>query len=75
VDFEVPSPGADADLAAYDVSGRRIRSLFAGRLAPGRYSFAWDLRDGRGQRLAAGVYFVRVHTRSYTQVERLVVLR
>ncbi|MFN8177672.1 MAG: S8 family serine peptidase [bacterium] len=76
VDLEVPSPGGDpVDLAVFDVRGRRVRTLQQGTLEAGRHSFAWDLRDGTGARIAAGVYFVRVTSPGYTRVEKLVVLR
>jgi hypothetical protein len=76
VDLDVPSPGGDpVDLAVFDVRGRRVRTLQHGGLEGGRHSFAWDLRDAGGGRIAAGVYFVRVNSPRYTRVEKLVVLR
>ena len=35
-------------------------STFAGVIAPGTNRFGWDGRDQRGERVAPGVYFVRV---------------
>ncbi len=42
-----------------DVSGRRVRVLWSGRLEPGTRTLAWDGRDEAGHDANAGVYFVR----------------
>ncbi len=44
----------------YDVTGRNVRTLFAGPRDAGRHEFAWDGRDAAGTPVAAGVYFVRL---------------
>jgi hypothetical protein len=58
--FRLESEGP-ARLDLYDVQGRRIRQLFAGRLAGGETILAWDGRDDRGRPVPAGIYnFVMV---------------
>ena len=59
---------------AIDVSGRRVRSLQRGELAPGRHTLTWDLRDDSGHRTSAGVYFVRAQAGGQEWVRRVVVL-
>jgi hypothetical protein len=45
-------------LRVFDVTGRRIRTLFKGELLPGEARVAsWDGRDREGREVAAGVYF------------------
>ena len=46
-------------VAIYDVSGRLVRTLLAGEVAPGGTEVAWDGRDGRGMRVSGGLYFLR----------------
>lgn len=43
-------------VSIYDTAGRRVRSL-RGPAAAGSNELTWDLRDGRGRRVANGVYF------------------
>jgi hypothetical protein len=43
----------------YDVTGRRVRSLWRGSFEPGWRTILWDGRDGSGQATAAGIYFVQ----------------
>jgi hypothetical protein len=76
IDVDVPRDNQEVvELAIYDVSGRRVRSLLEKAAAAGRYSLAWDLRDDRGRRVAAGVYFVRIVCESYRATEKLVLLQ
>ena len=49
------------EVALYDLSGRRVRILFAGEEANGRYTDkAWDGRDDQGQPVPPGLYVARV---------------
>jgi hypothetical protein len=59
IDFALPRP-AEARLAVYDISGRRVRTLLSGPREAGRYRAEWDGRGMTGARVAAGVYFFRL---------------
>ena len=49
------------EVALYDLSGRRVRVLFAGEEANGRYTDkAWDGRDDHGRAVPPGLYVARV---------------
>lgn len=43
----------------HDLAGAAVRILREGVMGPGAEDLLWDGRDSRGQRVAAGVYFVR----------------
>jgi hypothetical protein len=58
----------------YDVTGRRIRVLFASDLLAGFYEVRWDGRDVVGRRVASGVYFARLESSGTTSVRKLVKL-
>jgi hypothetical protein len=57
--FEL-AEAAELTLAVYDLSGRRLRTLAAGRLDAGTAQFTWDGKDDGGKGLASGVYFARL---------------
>jgi hypothetical protein len=60
----------------FDLAGRSVRTLEAGRLFPaGTHSLSWDGRDEGGAPAAAGVYLVRLGAGSDVQVRRVVRLR
>jgi len=48
------------DLAIFDVSGRRLRTLTHGDRTAGRGSVTWDGRDAAGRRLSDGIYFAKL---------------
>ena len=63
-------------LEIYDMAGRRIRTLLNESLGSAPRSVAWDGRNAFGERVAAGVYFLRLSNRSgHEEVKRITVLR
>ena len=78
--FETPQSGAHA-LDVLDVQGRVVythtadiaRGTGNGPYA-GRFAWSWDLKDRTGQRVAPGLYLVRLHSGSASSVSRMVVL-
>ncbi len=71
--FALARPGR-IDLAVYDLSGGRVRTLSAGPQSAGVHPLSWDGRDSAGREAPAGVYFVRLSTPQGTASIRLVVL-
>ena len=59
-----------AEVAMYDVTGRRARVLFSGAVAPGPWRVAADLTA-----LAPGVYLVRAEQAGVARTRRLILLR
>lgn len=50
----------DVRAEIYDVAGRRVRTVFEGRLPSGSHFLDWDGRTASGRTVAAGIYFMRV---------------
>jgi uncharacterized repeat protein (TIGR01451 family) len=67
--------GARLDLAIYDLSGRRVRTLEQGIARSGRYSAQWDLRDASGAPAGPGVYFARLATGPEVCTRKVIVVR
>ena len=72
--YTLPAPG-EVELAVYDVTGRRVRTLVRQRQSAGAYTVTWDGRDARGQAVASGVYLYRLVAGGQVQVRRMVLLR
>jgi hypothetical protein len=66
--FGMPRP-ARAEVAVFDVQGRRIQTLLDAELAAGEHTLGWSGRTTGGAQAAAGVYFYvfRVEGRSFTK--------
>lgn len=74
IDYSTPANGGEHTVAIYDAAGRVVHTLFSGRRDPGEHRLEWNGRDARGQRVASGVYFVRVQTDNAASVGRKIVL-
>lgn len=73
--IRVPSDRS-GDLAVYEVGGRLVRKLFAGRTAGETSVVTWNGRDDRGALVPAGVYFVALRLDGGRQhTEKVVVTR
>ena len=72
--LRLPGPG-DAQVAIYDMSGRRVRTLADGALAAGEHAWLWDGRDDRGHLVPPGVYLARVSGPGVTAQLRLARVR
>jgi hypothetical protein len=64
--------GANPDVAVFDLSGRRIATLFRAGSAS---SFRWDGRDTGGAPVGAGVYFLRATGAGRTAQLKFAVVR
>ena len=59
----------------YDVTGRRVATLFEGDQAPGTYTSPWTARNTMGTSVATGVYYVRLRIGQRVTTRRLVQLK
>jgi flagellar hook assembly protein FlgD len=66
--------GDPLEVAVFDLSGRRVRTIEKGLAQPGRHGATWDLRTDRGTRVEGGVYFVRYMLGKEIRSQKLVVL-
>jgi len=58
----------------YDVSGRRVRSLWSG-VVRGTKSWVWNGRNDVGTTVSSGTYFVRVTTPAQTRTVKLTLVK
>jgi hypothetical protein len=74
ISYALPGAG-DVSLVVYDAAGRPVRTLEDCHRAAGRYTVAWDGRDGNGVEVAAGIYFYTLRTDGNLLTERVSVVR
>lgn len=74
--FALTLPRAgEARIEAFDLSGRRVRTLAEGVHPAGTLEVSWRLDDDRGVRVPAGVYLVRGTAGGTSAARRVVVLK
>ena len=67
-------------LGIYDNAGRLVKTLINEPFQPGEYTVQWDGRNGNGQTVASGVYFVRMQVKvdgqvAFTAFRKLVLMK
>ena len=74
--FSVTLPHADRLLVeAFDLAGRRVRTIAVGEYSGGTFDVRWDLRDDTGHMLGAGTYLVRGQLGENVFLRRVTVVR
>ena len=66
---------AEVEVDVFSVTGRHVRRLASGWRPAGRSNLDWDLRDGSGEKVAAGIYLVRARLGARTWNRRVTVIR
>jgi PA domain/FlgD Ig-like domain len=62
----------EAELAIFDLGGRRVANLHAGALTAGAHSFDWSGRDAAGRRVPPGIYLCRLRAEGVVESGRMV---
>ena len=63
------------DLAIYDITGKRIRTLVRGETERGSYGAVWNGTNDHTTSVASGVYLARLKTARYSRTMKLVLIR
>jgi 3-phytase len=72
VRYQLPS-AQHVELDVLDVAGRRVAMLASGKQDAGLHEVSWSARTARGERLANGLYFVRLRLGAGTLTHKVIV--
>jgi len=62
-------------LDVYDVTGRVVATLLDAELQAGSHELVWNLTDGSGSAVPAGIYHIRISAPGFSAVTPVMVLR
>lgn len=62
-------------LRILDLNGREVKQLTAGLQNLGKHSLAWNARDGQGNVVPAGIYFVQLQQASHISTRKILLLK
>jgi len=65
---------SDVELSLFDLGGRRIARLAAGRFEAGEHAVPWTRRDASGHRVGPGVYLARLKSGSQERAVHIVLV-
>ncbi len=74
VPFSVNTTGR-VNVTVFDLAGRQIQTILSDELAAGTHTVSWLGKDDSGNRVNAGVYFVRIFTDDATVTRKVVLTR
>jgi len=63
LDFEVPEYSS-VKLIIWNSLGQKVKELYSGIVAPGKYKLFWDGKDDFGNFVSSGVYFYTMYAKS-----------
>ncbi len=73
IGYAMPKSG-NAQLAIYNLSGQRVRTLLDGRAEAGMNAVRWDGRGENGRRLPPGAYFVTLRAGERVASKKIVLV-
>ncbi|UCF06763.1 MAG: T9SS type A sorting domain-containing protein, partial [bacterium] len=71
----VGGEAAITEVAIYDVTGRRIKTVAQGRYDSSAHRVAWDGTDQNGYLVSSGTYFIRVHSGQTVHTRKVILVR
>jgi hypothetical protein len=74
IEYALENP-ASIDLAIYDISGRRVKTLFCGSQVIGEHLAVWDGVDNNGKAVASGIYFSRLSHSNGVETTKMLLLK
>lgn len=74
VELTIPAAGL-AEVAVFDLAGRRVRTLLRAELSAGQHPVIWDGLDERGRSVASGTYLIRAESAGRDHTQRAVLVR
>ncbi len=74
--FVIPgSHASHVKFGIFDVSGRRVASIYDGYAQPGRHDMTWDGSTASGTHARTGLYFARLESAFGIRTEKLALMR
>lgn len=62
------------EIVAYDLNGRRVRTLADETFPAGSYTLFWDGLDSEGRKVAQGVYLVRMEAGGWKDTRKVIIV-
>ena len=72
--FQLGLP-SQVELAVYNISGQRVRTLISGSLPAGHHRLQWDGRNDRGEPAASGAYLYQLSAGDFVATRQLMLLK
>lgn len=71
IQYKLPAI-SEVKIVVYNLKGQNVKTLFEGEQAAGRHSLLWDGTTDAGERVASGVYLLRLTAGNYAATKKMV---
>ncbi|MDP8220735.1 MAG: carboxypeptidase regulatory-like domain-containing protein [Candidatus Stygibacter frigidus] len=69
------SEDAEVNIAIYNIRGQKIATLVSGYQSAGEHNITWNGSDQSGNNVASGLYFVKMNTGKYQDMNKIILLK
>ena len=73
--FDVPKYTDHLELGIYNISGQKVKNLYAGSVKQGRFEYKWNGTNDFNQNLPSGVYFAVLKTTGFSQTIKMMLIK
>ncbi|MGD9899818.1 MAG: lamin tail domain-containing protein [Calditrichaceae bacterium] len=78
ISFDIPSDkggSVNAEIAVFDVLGRKIKTIISDSFAPGTYEIEWDGKNEQAIPMSSGMYFLTLKSDTYVSTRKMILSR
>lgn len=65
----------EANLSIYNIKGQIVKTLHSGLIKAGEHRIIWNGNDEHGREVSSGIYFYRLTTDHYDQVNKMLLVK
>jgi len=75
IKYSIGQSAEPIELEIYDVTGRKIRSLVTNGIYSGPQTVVWNGNNNAGEKVSAGIYFLKIKSGKHSIVRKLIMIR
>ncbi len=74
IQYELAKDGY-VSIVVFDVLGKQVQKLFAGRQSAGSYQLQWNGQDDCGSQVSSGIYLIRFQTGNLVRTQKIMFVK
>ncbi len=74
INFGISEAG-NVDLSIYNIKGQIVKNLINGKIKSGYYHKIWNGRDENNKKCASGIYFIKLKTDNFVEINKVMMLK
>jgi len=66
---------SDVKISVYNIAGQLVHTIVNENQIPGKYTVVWDGKNGSGENVASGIYFLKMNAGEFSKVRKMTLIR